>query len=428
MRKLGEEITETLERIPASWRVIQHVRERFSCRACETIAEAPAPFHPISRGRAGPELLAEVVFGKFGLHLPLHRQSERFPSAAHPTKLRLAWPLASSAQEGVPIEVSTLAGWVGAVTTALTPLVTLIEAHVRKGGRIHLDDTPVPVLAPGRTRIGRLWTAVRDDRPFAGPDPPAAAYFYSPDRPGTHAETWLGDYAGIIQADAFSGFGRLYEPGRKAGAMTEAACWSHARRKFFELAELQKAPIAIEAVVRIDALFAIERDINGRAPHERQAVRHDRSRPLVAALETWLRANRAKLSAKAKTAAAIDYLLKRWQAFTRFLDDGRICLSNNAAERAIRGIAVGRRNWTFAGSDAGGRRAAAMYTLIETAKLNAIDPKAYLADVLARLPATQRRRSPSSCPGTGHHQANAQRPPDHLQKRSRAVAVCLQST
>jgi transposase len=348
--------------------VIQHVRERFSCRACETIAEAPAPFHPISRGRAGPDLLAEVVFGKFGLHLPLHRQSERF------------------AREGVPIEVSTLAGWVGAVTTALSPLVTLIEAHVRRGGRLHLDDTPVPVLAPGRTRTGRLWTAVRDDRPFAGPDPPAAAYFYSPDRSGTHAETWLGDYDGIIQADAFSGFGRLYEPGRKPGAMIEAACWSHARRRFFELAELQKAPIAIEAVARIDALFAIERDINGRAPHERQAVRHDRSRPLVAVLETWLRANRAKLSAKAKTAAAIDYLLKRWQAFTRFLDDGRICLSNNAAERAIRGIAVGRRNWTFAGSDAGGRRAAAMYTLIETAKLNAIDPRAYLADVLARLP------------------------------------------
>lgn len=368
LRKLGEDVTETLERIPASWRVIQHVRERFSCRACETIAEAPAPFHPISRGRAGPELLAEVVFGKFGLHLPLHRQSERF------------------AREGVPIEVSTLAGWVGAVTTGLAPLTTLIEAHVRRGARIHLDDTPVPVLAPGRTRTSRLWTVVRDDRPFGGLDPPAAAYFYSPDRSGIHAETWLADYAGIIQADAFSGFGRLYEPGRKTGAMIEAACWAHARRKFFELADLQKAPIAIEAVSRIDAIFAIEREINGRARHERQAVRDDRSRPLVAALETWLRANRLKLSAKAKTAIAIDYMLKRWPAFTRFLEDGRICLSNNAAERAIRCIAVGRRNWTFAGSDAGGRRAAAMYTLIETTKLNGIDPRAYLADVLARLP------------------------------------------
>ena len=367
LRKLGEDVTETLERIPASWRVIQHVRERFSCRACETIAQEPAPFHPISRGRAGPGLLAEVVFGKFGLHLPLHRQSERF------------------AREGVPIEVSTLADWVGAVTMALAPLSTLIEAHVRHGARIHLDDTPVPVLAKGKTRTGRLWTVVRDDRPFGGPDPPAAAYFYSPDRSGTHAQTWLTSYTGIVQADAFSGFGRLYEPRRQPGTIVEAACWAHARRKFFELADLQKAPIAIEAVSRIDAIFAVEREINGRAPDERQAVRADRCRPLVASLHTWLQANRATLSPKIKTAIAIDYMLKRWPAFIRFLDDGRICVSNNAAERAIRGIAVGRRNWTFAGSDTGGRRAAAMYTLIETAKLNGIDPQAWLADVLARL-------------------------------------------
>ena len=368
LRKLGEDVTETLERIPASWRVVQHVRERFTCRACETIAQEPAPFHPISRGRAGPELLAEIVFGKFGLHLPLHRQSQRF------------------AREGVPIEVSTLADWVGAVTVALAPLVRLIEAHVRAGDRIHLDDTPVPVLARGKTRTGRLWTAVRNDRPFGGPDPPAAAYFYSPDRAGIHAETWLGSYASIAQADAFSGFGRLYAPHRKPSALMEAACWAHARRKFFELAELQKAPIAIEAVARIDAIFAVERDVNGRSPEERRAARAERSRPLVEALGTWLRANRAKLSSKIKTAVAIDYMLKRWLAFTRFLDDGRICVSNNAAERALRGIAVGRRNWTFAGSDAGGHRAAAMYTLIETAKLNGVDPRAWLADVLARLP------------------------------------------
>ena len=292
----------------------------------------------------------------------------------------------------------------GAVTTALAPLVGLIETHVRSGSRIHLDDTPVPVLAKGKTRTGRLWTAVRDDRPFGGPDPPAAAYFYSADRSGSHAETWLADYAGIVQADAFSGFGRLYEPGRKQGMIVEAGCWAepakvptmrsidgrqaegHARRKFFELADLQKAPIAIEAVARIDAIFAVEREINGRAPGERQAVRQDRSRALVASLDAWLRASRAKLSPKVKTAAAIDYMLKRWPAFICFLHDGRVCLSNNAAERAIRPIAVGRRNWTFAGSDAGGRRAAAMYTLIETAKLNGIDPRAWLADVLARLP------------------------------------------
>lgn len=374
LRCLGEDVTETLERVPASWRVIQHVRERFSCRDCEAIAQAPAPFHPISRGRAGPNLLAEIMFGKFGLHLPLHRQSEVF------------------AREGVPIEVSTLAGWVGAVSTALSPLVARIEAHVRGAARLHVDDTPVPVLAKGRTRTGRLWTMVRDDRPFGGSDPPAAAYFFTPDRAGAHPQAWLRDFAGIVQADAFSGYGRLYEPGRAPGPIVEAGCWAHARRKFFELADLQKAPLAIEAVTRIDAIFAVERDGNGLLPDARLSVRADRARPLVEELHAWLSRNRAALSAKAPLAKAIDYLLKRWAAFTRFLDDGRICLTNNAAERALRGIAVGRRNWTFAGSDAGGRRAAALYTLIETAKLNAIDPRAWLADVIARLPDHPARR------------------------------------
>jgi transposase len=368
VRKLGEEVTETLERLPARWFVVQHIREKVSCRRCEAISEAPAPFHPIARGRAGPNLLAEVVFGKYGLHLPLNRQSGCF------------------AREGVPIDVSTLADWVGAVAASLQPLTDAIEAHVRKGARIHADETPVPVLAKGKTKTGRLWTIVRDDRPFGGPDPPAAVYFYSPDRRGAHAERFLDGFAGIMQADAFSGFGRLYKPDRKPGAVTEAACWAHARRGFFELAELQKAPIAIEAVKRIDALFDIERQINGSSAEQRRAVRAERSRPLVVDLEAWLRQQRARLSAKSKTANAIDYMLKRWPAFTRFLDDGRICLSNNAAERALRGIAVGRRNWTFAGSDEGGRRAAAMYTLIETAKLNGINPRAWLAFVLARLP------------------------------------------
>jgi transposase len=366
--KLGEDVTESLERLPASWYVIQHVREKFSCRACETISQAPAPFHPISRGRAGPNLLAEVVFGKFGLHLPLHRQSERF------------------AREGVPLEVSTLADWVGAVTVALGPLIAAIEQHVRSAARLHLDDTPVPVLAKGKTRTGRLWTAVRDDCPFGGRDPPAAAYFYSPDRSGEHAERFLDGFTGIVQADAFAGFGRLYEAGQGRMPMCEAGCWAHGRRKFFELADLQKAPLAIEAMARIDAIFAIEREINGLSCEERLTVRAERVRPLVTDLESWLRASRAKLSSKAPLAKAIDYLLKRWPAFTRFLEDGRICLTNNAAERALRGIAVGRRNWTFAGSDAGGRRAAAMYTLIETCRLNAVDPRAWLADVLARLP------------------------------------------
>ncbi len=367
LSKLGEDVTETLERIPAQWCVIQHVREKFSCRACEKIAQAPAPFHPISRGRAGANLLTEVVFGKFGMHLPLHRQAERF------------------ADEGVPIEVSTLADWVGAVTVAVKPVTEAIHRHVLAGERIHADDTTVPVLAKGKTRTGRLWTVVRDDRPFAGADPPAAAFFYSPDRRGAHADAFLKDYAGILQADAYSGFGRLYEQGRPSGAMTEAACWAHGRRHFFELAELRKAPIAIAAVRRIDEIFAIEREINGLSPAGRKAVRAERSKPLVDDLEAWLQAVAAKTSRKSAVGNAIGYMLKRWPAFTRFLDDGRICMTNNAAERAIRPVAVGRKNWTFAGSDEGGRRAADIYTLIETCKLNDVDPRAWMADILDRI-------------------------------------------
>ena len=368
LRKLGEDVTETLEVVPRQWKVIQHVREKFSCRSCEAITQPPAPSHPIARGRAGPALLAHMLFSKYGLHLPLNRQS------------------AAYAREGVDLDVSTLADWVGAAAATLMPLIEVIRGHVFAAERIHADDTTVPVLAKGKTRTGRLWTYVRDDQPFGGHDPPAAAFFYSRDRGGEHPQLHLASFTGLMQADAYAGFNRLYEAGRKGGPIIEAACWAHARRKFFDLARLRKAPIAIEAVKRIDALFAIEREINGASPDERLAMRHERGRLLIAELKTWLRAQRAKLSAKNETAKAIDYSLKRWPALTRFLDDGRLCISNNAAERALRGIAVGRHNWTFAGSDEGGRRAAAIYTLIETAKLNDIDPQAWLADVLARLP------------------------------------------
>ena len=251
--------------------------------------------------------------------------------------------------------------------------------------RLHADDTPVPVLDTGRTRTGRLWTYVRDDRPFAGHAPPAAIYFYSPDRSGAHPEAHLGSWAGLMQADAYAGFNRLYELTRQPGPIVEAACWAHARRKFFDLARLTKAPIALEAVARIDALFAIERDLNGLSPDERKHIRQERSRPLAEALGNWLREQYAKLSPNSQVAKAIAYSLNCWDALLRFLDDGRLCLSNNAAERALRGIAVGRRNWTFAGSDEGGQRAAAIYTLIETAKLNDVDPLAWLAHVLAHL-------------------------------------------
>jgi transposase len=368
LRKLGEDVTETLDRVPARWFVRQHVREKFSCRSCETIVQAPAPSHPIERGRAGAGLLAEIAFGKFGLHLPLHRQSATF------------------AREGVDIDVSTLADWIGAVSVALAPLVEAVTSHVLAGSRLHADDTTVPVLAKGKARTGRLWTVVRDDRPFGGADPPAAVYFYSPDRSGAHPQAFLKNWTGILQADAFSGFGRLYEPGRAGGPIHESACWAHWRRKFFEIAQLKKAPLAIEAVRRIDTIFGIEREINGKRAEDRLAMRNATTRKVVAELEQWLRENRSSLSAKSDVAKAMDYALKRWPSFTRFLDDGRVCISNNAAERAMRCVAVGRRNWTFAGSDAGGRRAAAIYTLIETCKLNDVDPRAWLADVLKRLP------------------------------------------
>jgi transposase len=367
LRKIGEDVTETLELVPRQWKVIQHVREKFSCRTCEAITQPPAPSHPIARGRAGPKLLAHILFSKYGLHLPLNRQSAVY------------------AREGVDLEVSTLADWVGAAAATLMPLVEAIRGHVFAAERIHADDTTVPVLAKGKTRTGRLWTYVRDDRPFAGPDPPAAVFFYSRDRSGEHPEQHLANYAGLMQADAYAGFNRLYEADRKGGPIIEVACWAHARRKFFDLARINQAPIASEAVGRIDAFFAIEREINGLTPQQRVGVRTERNRPFVTALESWLREQRAKVSKNSETGKAIDYSLKRWAALTRFLDDGRLCMTNNAAERELRAIAVGRRNWTFAGSDEGGRRAAALYTLIGTAKLNDVDPQAWLADVLARM-------------------------------------------
>ena len=325
LRKIGEDVTETLELIPRQWKVVAHVREKFSCRACEAIAQPPAPSHPIARGRAGPKLLAHVLFAKYGLHLPLNRQSAVY------------------AREGVDLDVSTLADWVGAAAATLMPLVEVIRAHVFAAERIHADDTTVPVLAKGKTRTGRVWTYVRDDRPFGGPDPPAAVFFYSRDRGGEHPEQHLASYAGLMQADAYAGFNRLYEANRKAGPIIEAACWAHGRRKFFDLARLSKAPIAAEAVKRIDVLFAIEREVNGLTPQERLRVRRERSRPLIIELQTWLREQRAKLSKNSDTTKAINYSLNRWDAFTRFLDDGRLCISNNAAERELRAVAMGRK-------------------------------------------------------------------------------------
>jgi transposase len=381
LRKLGEDITETLEVIPRQWKVIQHVREKFTCRDCEKISQAPAPFHVIARGWAGPSLLAMILFEKYGQHQPLNRQAERY------------------AREGVPLSLSTLADQVGACCAVLAPLLRRLEAHVFAAERLHGDDTIVPVLATGKTDTGRCWVYVRDDRPFGGTGPPAAMFYYSRDRGGEHPARHLAGYTGILQADAYGGYNKLYEAARKPGPIVEAACWVHARRPFFQMADLATtarrtaqgktpaviSPLALEAVQRIDALFDIERSINGQSTERRRAVRQELSAPLVADLERWLREERPKLSRGNDLAKAMDYLLKRWPAFTRFLDNGRICLSNNAAERALRGIALGRKSWLFAGSDRGGQRAAAMYSLIVTAKLNDVDPQAWLADVLARI-------------------------------------------
>src|SRR5882672_1549998 len=381
LRKLGADATETLEVIPRRWKVIQHVREKFTCRDCEKISQAPAPFHVIARGWAGPSLLAMILFEKFGQHQPLNRQAERYT------------------REGVPLSLSTLADQVGAGCAVLAPILKRFEAHVFAADRLHGDDTTVPVLAKGKTDTGRCWVYVRDDRPFGGAAPPAAMFYYSRDRAGEHPQAHLANYAGIFQADAYGGYNKLYEPDRKPGPILEAACWVHARRPFFVMADLAEnarrkaqgktpapiSPLALEAVRRIDALFEIERSINGQSAEQRRAVRQELSAPLIADLESWMREQRAKLSRGNEVAKAMDYMLKRWTAFTRFLEDGRICLSNNAAERALRGIALGRKSWLFAGSDRGGQRAAAMYSIIVTAKINDIDPQAWLADVLNRI-------------------------------------------
>jgi transposase len=365
LSKLGEDVSEVLEYIPESFKVIRHVRPKLSCTACDVIVQAPAPSRPIERGIAGPALLAHVLTSKYCDHLPLHRQNAIY------------------ARQGVDLEDSTLADWVGASSRLVQPLVEALRRYVLGGNKLHADDTPVPVLAPGngKTKTGRLWTYVRDDRPAGDTAAPAVWFSYSPDRKGAHPQQHLRDFTGTLQADAYAGFNQLYENGR----IQEAACWAHVRRKFYELMEAHKSPIATEAVERIAALYAIENEIRGRAPDERRQVRQARSRPLLDAMHDWLEASLAKLSKKSDTSAAIRYALALWGALVRFCDDGRIEIDNNIAERALRTVAIGRKNYLFAGSDRGGERAATFYSLIGTAKLNGLDPEAYLRELLTRI-------------------------------------------
>jgi transposase len=365
LRRIGEEITETLDYVPGRFKVIRHVREKLSCRACDTVVAAPAPDHPIARGRAGAGLLAHIVVSKYDDHLPLYRQAEIF------------------AREGVELETSTLSGWVGATSAALAPLIDALAVDVMGSDTLHVDDTPVPVLAPGagKTKTGRLWTYVRDERPFAGDRPPAALFIYSPDRKGEHPRAHLKGFTGVIHADGYAGFNELFAGNR----VTEAACWAHVRRKFFDVHAAIGSPIAKEVLDRIGQLYGVEETIKGLPPDHRRRERQQRSKPIAGALAAWADKVVRTLSRKSELAAAFRYMRARWAALVRCFDDGCLALDNNPAERALRGIAVGRKNWLFAGSDAGGHRAAAMYSLIESAKINGINPQHYLADVLTRI-------------------------------------------
>jgi len=366
LSKLGEDVSEMLEYVPASFFVVRHVRPKLSCTKCDHIVQAAAPTRPIARGIAGPGLLAHVLVSKYADHLPLYRQSEIY------------------ARHGVELERSTLADWVGGTSELLDPLVETLRRYVMAAGKVHADDTPVPVLAPGngKTKTGRLWTYVRDDRPAGDTAAPAVWFAYSPDRKGEHPEQHLRQFRGALQADAYAGFNQLY---KEDGRIQEIACWAHVRRKFYDLQEAHASPIASEALERIAALYAIEKEIRGRPPDERQQVRRLRSRPLLQSLRDWFEVSLTKLSRKSDTTAAIRYALGLWPALTRYCDDGRLEIDNNAAERALRVVALGRKNYLFAGSDTGGERAASIYSLIGSAKLNGLDPEAYLREVLSRI-------------------------------------------
>lgn len=367
LRKVGEDVTEILEYRPGRFEVVRHVRPAFSCRSCEAMTQAAMPALPIERGRPGPGLLAHVLVSKYCDHLPLYRQSEIY------------------ARDGLDLPRGLLAGWVGRAAELVEPMAAFIGRHALAGPRVHADDTPMPMLAPGRgrTQTARFWAYLRDDRPFGGRDPPAVFYEFTPDRKGEHPQRRLREFRGILQADAYSGFNALYESGR----VVEAACWTHARRHFHDELLANASPLAREAIERMRPLFAIEAEIHGQPPETRLATRQARAAPLMADLHAWLDATLRRISGKSDLAKAIRYTLAQWTALTTVLRDGRACLHNNAAERQMRPLALGRKNYLFAGSLEGGRRAAIIYTLVGTAELNGWDPQAYLRVLLDRIAA-----------------------------------------
>jgi transposase len=365
LRNFGEDVAEILEYIPANFKVIRHVRPKFACTGCERVVEAPAPSRVIERGLAGPGLLAHVLVAKYADHCPLYRQSEIY------------------AREGVELDRSTLAGWVGASSELLEPLVEALRKHVLSARKIHADDTPVPVLSPGngKTRTGRLWTYVRDERPAGENTAPAVWFAYSPDRKGEHPKVHLKNFKGALQADAYAGFHHLYG----GGDIYEVACWAHARRKFHDIHAVHASPITTEAIARIGALYGIEEEVRGKPSEVRCSTRQARAKPLLEQLRRWLETSLSSLSTKSETAGAIRYALSHWRALTRYVDDGLLEIDNSAAERSLRPVALGRKNYLFAGSDSGGERAAAIYSLVGSAKLNGLDPERYLRQVLHRI-------------------------------------------
>jgi transposase len=370
MRKVGEDVTEVLEYVPGRFEVVRHVRPAYSCSKCEAMAQAPMPALPIPRAMAGASVIAHVIMSKYADHLPLYRQAEIY------------------ARDGLDLDRGTLADWVGKAAWLLRPLADRIGEHVMAGNVIHADDTPVPVLAPGhgKTKTGRLWIYLRDERPHAGPAPPAVLYRYTPDRKGERCREHLGAFRGHLHADGYAGFAELYESGEGRPAnVIEVACWAHVRRKFFDVHKGNGSPIARQALERIGALFDIERTIAGQCPERRRTVRQSSAKQKLDKLAEWLYEQLKLLSGKSELAGAIRYARSRWDALTAYVDDGRLEISNNAAENAIRPVTLGRKNWLFAGSDTGGNRAAILYTLIRTAKLNGIEPGAWLRDILARI-------------------------------------------
>lgn len=365
LRRLGEDSDELLDVVPVSWRVVRHIRPKYSCRSCERIVQAPAPPKPIAKGKATFATLAHVIVSKFDHHLPLYRQAEMM------------------AAQGLPLDRSTLAGWTGQAAALLKPLVERIRELGLARSKLHTDDTPVPTLDPGRgrTATGRLWVYAADDRGSGDTTPPLIWYRYTPDRSGAHPQTELKPAKGFLQADAYAGYGKLYE----RGDVVEVACWAHFRRKIFDQHEAKPTALTADLLAHIAALYAIEAQIAGQPPDERVRVRRERSATIIEDLRTAIDRALAQLSPNSSMALALRYGRKLWPSRIRFLGSGEIELDNGIAERALRGIAVGRRNWLFAGSKAGGERAAAIYSIIETAKANGVEPQAYLADILARI-------------------------------------------